>query len=138
MLEVNHYRGFLATQRKLIAKEEPKRIKPVLYAYRVLVTGIHLLRTGEVEANLPRLNEHFSLAFLDELIARKVHGENTSVEDLDWPFHEARLAELETQLDRAFQESKLPEDRDRRAIHEFLVALRLQAGTLENDDRTRR
>ena len=55
----HHYRGFYATQRKLIAKEEPKRAKPVLYAYRVLMTGIHLLRTGEVEANLLRLNEHF-------------------------------------------------------------------------------
>ena len=72
----HHYRGFYATQRKLIAKEEPKRAKPVLYAYRVLMTGIHLLRTGEVEANLLRLNEHFGFGFLDELIARKVGGEN--------------------------------------------------------------
>ena len=65
----HHYRGFYATQRKLIAKEEPKRAKPVLYAYRVLMTGIHLLRTGEVEANLLRLNVHFRFGFLDELIA---------------------------------------------------------------------
>ena len=91
----HHYRGFFATQRKLIAKEEPKRAKPVLYAYRVLMTGIHLLRTGEVEANLLRLNEHFGFTFLDELIARKVSGENIGVGDLDWPYHEARLAELE-------------------------------------------
>ena len=60
-----------------------KRAKPVLYAYRVLMTGIHLLRTGEIEANLLRLNEHFGFAFLDELIARKVNGENVSVGDLD-------------------------------------------------------
>src|SRR5262249_47014792 len=51
----HHYRGFVATQRQLLAKEEPKRVKTLLYAYRVLLTGIHLLRTGEVEANLPRL-----------------------------------------------------------------------------------
>src|SRR5271166_119315 len=67
----HHYRGFYATQRRLIAKEEPKRAKPVLYAYRVLMTGIHLLKSGEVEANLLRLNEHFGFRFLDELIARK-------------------------------------------------------------------
>lgn len=121
----HHYRGFYATQRKLIAKEEPKRAKPVLYAYRVLMTGIHLLRSGEVEANLLRLNEHFGLGFLDELIARKVDGENISVGRLDWSFHEGRLAELEAQLDRAFQESKLPEDRDRKPINELLVRLRL-------------
>ena len=121
----HHYRGFYATQQKLIAKEEPKRAKPVLYAYRVLMTGIHLLQTGEVEANLLRLNEHFGFAFLDELIARKVGGENISVGGLDWPFHEARLAELEARLDLAFQESKLPEDREREPVNELLVRLRL-------------
>ncbi len=121
----HHYRGFYATQRKLLGKEDPKRAKPVLYAYRVLMTGIHLLRSGEVEANLLHLNEDFRLTFLEELIARKVSGENTSAGPLDWPFHEARLAELEARLDQAFAESKLPEERDRRAIHEFLVDLRL-------------
>ena len=35
----HHYRGFYGTQRKLIEKEESKRVKPVLYAYRVLMTG---------------------------------------------------------------------------------------------------
>ena len=124
----HHYRGFYATQRKLIEKEEPKRVKPVLYAYRVLMTGIHLLRSGEVEANLLRLNEHFGFGFLDELIARKVGGENISVGDVDWSFHEARLTELEAQLDRAFQESKLPEDRDRKPVNELLVRLRLATG----------
>ena len=124
----HHYRGFLATQRKLIAKEEPKRAKPVLYAYRVLMTGIHLLRTGEVEANLLRLNEHFGLSFLDELIARKVGGENTSVGDLDWSFHEAQLASLEAKLDQAFAESPLPEQPERQAVNELLVGLRLGVG----------
>ena len=49
----HHYRGFLATQRKLLDKQEPKVAKAVLYAYRVLLTGIHRPRTGEVEAHLP-------------------------------------------------------------------------------------
>ncbi len=122
-----HYRGFIATQRKLIAKEEPKRAKPMLYAYRVLMTGIHLLRTGEVEANLQKLNARLHYDFLDELIARKVQGENISVGSIDWPFHEARLNELETELEKAFQESTLPEDRDRRPIHDLLVRLRLES-----------
>jgi hypothetical protein len=121
----HHYRGFYATQRKLLAKENPKRVKPVLYAYRVLMTGIHLLQTGEVEANLLRLNEHFGFTFVGELIARKVRGENASVGDLDWSFHDVRLAELEACMNRAFEESKLPEDRDRKPISDFLVRLRL-------------
>jgi uncharacterized protein len=124
----HHYRGFYATQRKLLAKEQPRRAKPLLYAYRVLMTGIHLLRTGEVEANLQRLNEHFAFDFMDELMARKVGGENTSVGDLDWPFHEARLAELEARLDQAFADSPLPDNRDQQPISEFLIALRLSPG----------
>jgi uncharacterized protein len=120
-----HYRGFYATQCKLLAKENPKRTKPVLYAYRVLMTGIHLLRTGDVEANLLGLNKHFNFMFLDELIGRKVNGENISVGDLDWSFHEARLSELEARLDAAFAQSSLPEVCDRKPINDLLVSLRL-------------
>jgi len=122
------YQGFYAAQNKLIAKEQPKRAKPVLYAYRVLMTGIHLLRTGEVEANLLRLNEHFGFGFLGELIARKVTAENIALGEVDWSFHEARLTNLAAELDRAFAESKLPKDRDRKSVHEFLVNLRLTNG----------
>ncbi|MGO9914463.1 MAG: DNA polymerase beta superfamily protein [Isosphaeraceae bacterium] len=52
----HHYFGFAETQWKLFEKERPRRVKPLLYVYRVLLTGIHLMRTGEVEANLVRLN----------------------------------------------------------------------------------
>ena len=91
-LDYHHYRGFCATQRKLIEKEEPKRVKPVLYAYRVLMTGIHLMRTGEVEANLLRLNEHFGFGFLDDPVAQKTAEQAPA--DLDWEFHAGRLHRL--------------------------------------------
>jgi hypothetical protein len=48
-----------------------------------------------------------------------------TVGNLDWPFHEAQLAELEAQLDQAFAESPLPEDRDRKPVNELLMRLRL-------------
>ena len=53
----HHYLGFAETQWKLFQKENPPRVKPLLYVYRVLLTGIHLMKTGVVEANLVRLNE---------------------------------------------------------------------------------
>jgi predicted nucleotidyltransferase len=117
------YRGFLATQRKLLEKQEPKITKTVLYSYRVLLTGIHLLRTGEVEANLPRLAQEYRRPFLSDLIAQK-RQEKGAAPHLDWAFHDAQMRELEGLLDRAYQESTLPEDRDRRAVSEFLVRLR--------------
>src|SRR5439155_14522668 len=70
----HHYRGFAQTQWKLFEKESPRRVKPLLYVYRVLLTGIHLMRTGEVEANLLHLNEDFRLPYVPELVARKLAG----------------------------------------------------------------
>jgi predicted nucleotidyltransferase len=119
----HHYRGFIATQRRLLARQEPKVTKTVLYAYRVLLTGIHLLRTGEVEANLPRLAQEYQRPFLNELIAQKREEKGTAA-GLDWPSHDARLRELEGLLEKAYQESTLPEDRDRRPVSEFLVRRR--------------
>jgi hypothetical protein len=43
---VHHYLGFVNTQWTLLLKESPPRVKPLLYVYRVLLTGIHLMRTG--------------------------------------------------------------------------------------------
>lgn len=45
-----HYFGFAQTQWKLFEKEQPHCVKPLLYVYRVLLTGIHLMETGVVEA----------------------------------------------------------------------------------------
>jgi len=53
----HHYFGFAETQWKLFERERHRRVKPLLYVYRVLLTGIHLMRSGVVEANLVRLNE---------------------------------------------------------------------------------
>ena len=55
-------------------RKTPPRVKPLLYVYRVLLTGIHLMRTGEVEANLLRLNETAKLPYIADLIARKIGG----------------------------------------------------------------
>lgn len=66
----HHYLGFAATQWKLFQKESPPRVKPLLYVYRVVLTGIHLMETGKIEANLRHLNESVRLPFIDDLIIR--------------------------------------------------------------------
>jgi uncharacterized protein len=120
----HHYRGFLETERKLLTKQEPKKLKAILYAYRVVLTGIHLLRTGKVEANLLRLADVYELRFLHGLAGQKSR-ELAPAQDLNWLEHEQRLAALEQMLERAYQESKLPEERDRAAVNQFLVELRV-------------
>ena len=88
----HHYLGFAETQWRLFEKESPRRVKPLLYTYRVLLTGIHLMRTGEVEANLVRLNEEARLGHVDDLIARKLAGpEKSALDDGDVAFHRRRV-----------------------------------------------
>ena len=91
----HHYFGFAETQWRLFEKERPRRVKPLLYVYRVLLTGIHLMRTGEVEANLVRLNEEARLPHVADLIARKLAGPEQSVlDDADVAFHRREYERL--------------------------------------------
>jgi predicted nucleotidyltransferase len=120
-----HYRGFLQTQLQLLDKEEVKKAKTLLYAYRVVLTGIHLLRAGEVQANIVVLNREFKLPFIDELIAKKQAKEHGGLSGLDYAWHGAELARWEERLGLAFEQSTLPEEPPRDAVHEFLIGLRL-------------
>ena len=89
----HHYLGFVHTQWELFLKESPHRVKPLLYVYRVLLTGIWMMRTGEVEANLVTLNETFRLPYVDDLIARKLAGpEQGTLDDAAWFFTRASLS----------------------------------------------
>lgn len=123
----HHYRGFLNTQRKLLAKEPVKKAKTLLYAYRVVLTGVHLLRTGEVEANLVALGRHFGLSFLDELIRRKQERERGELDGLDAAWHDEELTGWEGQMEEAFRASRLPEAPPWEALNEFLLEWRLGA-----------
>lgn len=123
----HHYLGFAATQWQLFNKENPPRVKPLLYVYRVLLTGIHLMRTGEVEANLLRLNEHFGLPYLPELIERKTRGpERGTLDQADMAFHQREYARLREELEAAHEVSRLPEQPGGRdALNDLLVRVRM-------------
>lgn len=125
----HHYLGFAETQWKLFEKENPPRVKPLLYVYRVLLTGIHLMQTGAVEANLARLNETAKLSYLDDLIQRKVAGaEKARLAEADRGFHRSEYDRLCNNLQQAHEASALPEaSRGTSALHDLLVRLRLPA-----------
>jgi hypothetical protein len=95
--------------------------------YRVLLTGIHLMRTGEVEANLLRLNENARLPKVDELIAHKTAGPELCIlGDEDLEFHRRAYERLQLELEAAHQDSPLPEQPTARpALNDLLVRLRL-------------
>lgn len=121
-----HYLGFAETQWKLFEKENPRRAKPLLYVYRVLLTGIHLMRSGEVEANLVRLNEEYRLPWVPELIERKLAGgEHSVLQDADVEFHRGQYEKLRGRLEEEQKGSSLPEEASaRQGLEDLLLRVR--------------
>lgn len=122
----HHYLGFAAGQMKLWRKEEPRRVKPLLYIYRVLLTGIHLMRSGQLNANLVELNEVYKLPYLPELIQRKLEGaEKGKLQGADLEFHESEYERLVRELQTARAMTSLPEHPSSRSeINDLLKRLR--------------
>src|SRR6266852_2537344 len=124
----HHYLGFAETQWKIFEKENPPRVKPLLYVYRVLLTGIHLMQSGAVEPNLVRLNDMERLPYIDDLIQRKVGGaEKERLTEADLSFHRSEYDRLRDRLQHAHEASELPEaPAGSAALHDLLVRLRLR------------
>lgn len=124
---VHHYRGFAANQWRLFMQEQPPRVKPLLYVFRVLLTGIWLMKTGEIEANLATLNAEFGLAYVDELIALKREGhEQKTLDAADLAFFHDGFTRLAEALEAAHEASTLPDEPSAGpALHDLLVRIRL-------------
>ena len=122
---VHHYRGFAAAQWALTG--HTGRLKPALYTLRVLLTGIHLLRTGEVVANLGALWPDHDLPYVPDLIAAKRLGEHAGLAGVVDPDRlAADVTRLRATLDEAAAVSSLP-DRPSAAdaLHDLVVRARL-------------
>ncbi|MGW2952532.1 nucleotidyltransferase domain-containing protein [Streptomyces eurythermus] len=121
----HHYRGFAATQWRLF--EKTGELKPLLYTFRVLLTGIHLMRSGEVQAHLPTLLELAGgPGYLPELIAAKREREHAHA-DVDRERVATDVERLHTALDEAQAGSALPDTATAHgALHDLVVRLRLE------------
>ncbi|CCH19206.1 Conserved hypothetical protein (probable nucleotidyltransferase activity) [Micromonospora lupini str. Lupac 08] len=122
----HHYRGFAASQRRLF--DTTGELKPLLYTFRSLLTGVHLLRTGRMQAHLPTLlDAEPAPAYVPDLIAAKRDAEHGALDDLvPGATIDRDLAELAARLDQAQQDSPLPDQPAGSAeLHELVVAARL-------------
>jgi predicted nucleotidyltransferase len=118
---VRHYRGFAHGRRKRLAEPVPT-VKHLLYAYRVLLSGIHVMRTGEIESNVLVLNELFRLPEVDALVQRKREGHETmQLAEHELRAHDTHLDTLERMLDEAHAKSSLPEEPSTRGELDALV-----------------
>ena len=105
----------------------PAPLKPLLYAYRVSLTGIHLLRTGQVNASLAELASEYGYGHLLALIAAKTSEH--AVLPLPVEEHDAALARLQEELVAARDASLLPpEPANEAALDDFVLRVRLAEG----------
>jgi predicted nucleotidyltransferase len=125
-----HYTGFTRSQLALLRRRPDKQVKIVLYALRVVLSGIFAMRTGMVEANLRVLNDTFRLSYIDDLIAQKVEREEGTLSgERPLQFYLAEVDRLFGELEDAALESPLP-DRPRDGAFEELdrLLLRVRSG----------
>lgn len=123
----HHYLGFSSSRWE--GFQESGKLKALLYAYRGLLTGLHLMETGRIEANLETLAEHHDAPELRDLIDRKRQG-TEQMPAPEGPFAESDVFETWTErLEDAHAASDLPGDVPlavRRRLSDFLVRLRLR------------
>lgn len=124
----HHFRNFGQNQWEMVVKNGKPTVKGLLYTYRVLLAGIHLMRKGEVQSNLRTLNETFKLGYIDELIAMKISGaEKGELPMTELAKHEAEFNRLKSDLDAAREASTLPEEPTCRAeLNDLLIRLRMK------------
>ncbi len=122
----HHYFGFSRRQWGLFNEKTPPRVKPLLYVFRTLLTGIYLMQTGKVEMNLVVLNATYKLPYIPELIERKMHGAEKGVLDnADLTFYTSEYERLVKMLEEARDTSTLPTNPTcKPALNDLLLRLR--------------
>lgn len=125
----HHFRSFAKGQWKDLQAANKPIVKKLLYAYRPVLAGIHLMREHEIESNIITLNEHFELPYINELVLAKREGtEKMEATELEMSFHEKELQRLLDQLESESDRSTLPEQAaGRDALDDLLRRLRMKS-----------
>jgi predicted nucleotidyltransferase len=121
----HNYLGFAAGQEKLY--HTSGRLKPALYTLRVLLTGIHLMRTARLETDLRMLGA--DLAYLPELIAAKREAEHGPLPAGAAQHLAADIDRLRAELETARDTSPLPQHPEQaalNALNDLVVRTRLR------------
>lgn len=131
-----HYLGFGRGVRREYLKAAAPSVKRLLYVYRVALTGIHLMRSGQVCANVIVNAERYGYPEVLPLVARKRAGtEKGELSTADAKVHEASWERLDEELTDARDSSKLPMEASAPVdLSEWLVQWRLdEAGNRLRD-----
>jgi len=104
---------------------EAKTAKKGLYVLRTTLTGAHLLRSGELRADLNENLDECGFRDASELIEQKRAGERIQLDDASARHRQRRVACAFELLDDAHASSTLPEEvPNAEALESWLIDLR--------------
>jgi len=123
------YKGMAEFNYKKFILAGKNSVKKYLYIFRGLMAGIYVLQTGQIQPNIEILNDYFKLPEVKKLIELKKSGKEIEPvpTEIDNGQLEKRINELFERIDKAYENSKMPEkptDEEVEKINEFLVGVR--------------
>ncbi len=124
-----HYAGFANSQRKDFENATEPTAKKLLYVLRTALTGVHLLRSGELRVPLAANSTEygFDRFGVAELIATKRRGERVTLEPSAREHWKEALDKLFRELEGARDDSALPEEAQNAvALEDWLIRARLE------------
>ena len=102
----SYYRDFARSVLRGFDQHPTHTVRRVLQAYRTGLTGLHLIRTGQLDLRLDPLCRKHNLTRLEALVARyRADADAVLDEDSRWI---GGLVPLKVRLDRSFAGSPLP------------------------------
>jgi predicted nucleotidyltransferase len=121
-----HYKGMAHNQQRRMQAND---VKKLLHTYRCLLMGIHLMRTGELEMNVPILAEVYEERQVLDIIEYKLSGmDGLDHGEMNWHF--CTIEKLYEQLDRYAEASTLPDKASpvtRCDLEDLLIRVRMAA-----------
>jgi predicted nucleotidyltransferase len=121
-----HYAGYFNGMCREHANRPEPRAKSILYTFRVALTGVHLLKTGQMEADVTVNAPRYGFDQILELVERKAA---TAEQVVLAPEEDQRFRALWPRLEKMLQDacdtSPLPEQPpNREDIERWLIKLR--------------
>lgn len=126
---IRHYSGFFKGMCREHGKSSAPKAKTLLYAYRVALTGVHLLLTGELQPDLRALAPAYGFPEAMDLIAYKAeHAEKAIVPPEMDAAHRENWPKLDAMLFDAKARTALPpEAPNRDECEAWLIERRTRA-----------
>jgi len=122
-----HYLGFSTQQHQEWEGSNRASAKKLLYVLRTALTGVHVLREGEIVTDVTRLLDRHGLGDAVALVEQKRRGERSELPEALRVVWARRVSDVFALLERAAAESSLPaESPNAGEVESWLVDARLR------------